>query len=166
MSTVRTHRGELRFRRRCFIADRRGAVSFEVIIVYIFIITTLLLPLADLAIAGFKFIAAKGALRGFGQSILYNPPPDVTNASGWVSTAIAKADSRFPIPTIQLICGDNKIACSASNPDSSDPSKPKYYVYTTSITLTPMSPLVKSLLCTSNNDNPCTFTLSYSERFQ
>ncbi len=147
--------------KRSLITDQRGAVAFEVPIVYIFLLLVILLPLADLAIAGFQYISAFAALRGFGQAILYSPPPDVTNASSWASAALAKADSRYPIPSIQLICGDSNAVCSSSN---SDPSQPKYYVYTTTITLAPM--VLKSVLCTSGNTNHCSFTLYYSERFQ
>jgi hypothetical protein len=39
----------------CFIADQRGAVAFETIIVYLFMVTSLLLPLADIAIAGLRY---------------------------------------------------------------------------------------------------------------
>ena len=80
-----------------FIADQRGAVAFEMPIVWLFLMMSLLLPLADVAIAGFQFISAWEALRDFGQSIQYDPPPDVTNASGWTSSKLAKADPRFPI---------------------------------------------------------------------
>src|SRR5438105_1495592 len=144
-----------------FIADQRGAVAFEMIIVYLFMCFSLLLPLADVAIAGFQYISAWGALRAFGQYIQYAPPPDVNNASSWTSSALAKADSRFPISNFQLICGDSNVVCSTTNPDSIDPNKPKYYTYTTAVTLSPM--VLKSVLCTGGN---CTFTLPYSERFQ
>jgi hypothetical protein len=140
-----------------FIADQRGAVAFEMIIVYVFMSFSLLLPLADVAIAGLQYISTWEALRAFGQSIQYNAPPDVTNASSWASTARAKADPNFPIPSIQLICGG--AACSTSNTAS-----PQYYSYTTTVTLAPM--VLRSVLCTSGNANPCTFTLTYSERFQ
>jgi hypothetical protein len=46
-----------------FIADQRGAVAFEMPIVYLFLMMSLLLPLADVAIAGFQFISAWEALR-------------------------------------------------------------------------------------------------------
>src|SRR5262245_10215222 len=141
-----------------FIADQRGAVAFETLIVYLFMLTSLLLPLADVAIAGFQYISAWQALRAFGQSIQYNTPPDVTNASSWASSALAKADPNFPIPNIQLICGDQNSPCSTTNL-----SPPRYYSYTTTVTLAPM--VLKSGLCTSGNANPCTFTLPYSERF-
>jgi hypothetical protein len=142
-----------------FIADQRGAVAFEMPIVYLFMIFSLLLPLADVAIAGFQYISAWQSLRGFGQSIQYSPPDDVTNASSWASSALAKADSRFPIPAIQLVCGNSNSACSATNT-----APPKYYSYSTTVTLAPM--VLRSVLCTSGNANPCTFTLPYSERFQ
>jgi Flp pilus assembly protein TadG len=146
-------------RKNSFIADQRGAVAFEMLFVFAFMMLSLLLPLADVAIAGFKYVSAWEALRAFGQLIQYAPPPDVTNASSWASTARAKADPNFPIPSIQLICGDSQTACSAANTAS-----PKYYSYTTTVTLAPI--LLTSVLCTSGNANPCTFTLSYSERFQ
>lgn len=147
--------------RRSLIADQRGAVAFEMLFVYLFMIMSLLLPLADLAMAGFQYIQAFAALRGFGQSIQYSPPPDVTNASSWASAVLAKADPRYPIPSIQLICGDSNAVCNSSN---SDPSQPKYYLYSTTISLSPM--VLRSALCTSGNTNPCSFTLYYSERFQ
>jgi hypothetical protein len=121
---------------------------------------SLLMPLADVAIAGFQFVSAWEALRSFGQYIQYNPPPDITNASGWASSVRAKADPNFPIPSIQIVCQDtnnNNIACS-------DTASLKSYSYTTTVTLAPM--VLKSVLCTSGNANPCSFTLPYSERFQ
>lgn len=132
--------------------------------VYGFMILSLLVPLADVAIAGFRYISAWEALRGFGQSIQYFPPPDVTDASNWKQAALAKADPKYPISDFQLICGDNNIACSTTNLDSTNPAKAKFYTFKTSITLTPI--LLQSVLCTSSATNPCTFTLSYSERFQ
>jgi hypothetical protein len=141
-----------------FIADQRGAVALEALFVYLFMVFSLLLPLADVAIAGFRYLSAWESLRAFGQSIQYSPPPDVSDATSWASSALAKADPKFPIPAIQLVCGDNKTDCS-------DPTlSPKYYSYTTTVTLAPI--LLTSVLCTSANANPCTFTLPYSERFQ
>jgi Flp pilus assembly protein TadG len=144
-------------RTRNFLADQRGAVAFEMLIVFGFLITVLLLPLADVAIAGFQYISAWQSLRAFGQSIQYDPPDDVTNASNWQTAALQNADPSYPISSITLICGD--AACSAGNTVS-----PKYYSYTTSVTLTPM--VLRAVLCTSGAANPCTFTLPYSERFQ
>jgi hypothetical protein len=138
------------------LSDQRGAVAFETLIVWLFMMMSLLLPLADLAIASFQFVSAWGALRAFGQSIQYDPPLDVTNASGWTSSKLAKADPRFPIPNIRFVCGDANLDCSPSNIAS-----PKYYSYTTTVTLSPM--VLKSVLC---NADPCSFILSYSERFQ
>jgi len=133
-----------------FIADQRGAVAVETILVYFFMVTSLLLPLADVAIAGFQYLSAWQALRGFGQSIQYAPPPDVTNvSSGWTSSVFAKAAAAglqdFGIQVVNT-------------------APPLYYSYTATVTLSPI--LLRRVLCTSGNANPCTFTLSYSERFQ
>lgn len=147
--------------KRSLIRDRRGAVAFEMLFVFLFLIMLVLLPLVDLAVAGFQYIQAFAALRGFGQSIQYSPPGDVTNASSWAAAALAKADPKYPIPSIQLICGDSNAVCDSTN---SDPSQPKYYLYSTTITLKPM--VLTTALCTSGNTNPCSFTLYYSERFQ
>jgi hypothetical protein len=138
------------------IADQRGAVAFEMLIVWLFLMMGLLLPLADVAIAGFRFIAAWEALRAFGQSIQYNTP-DFTNPSDWSSkrpTTVAG----YPINNLQVLCGDTKVACSTTNTAS-----PKYYSYTTSVTLSPI--VLRQVLCGSANPS-CSFTLPYSERFQ
>ncbi|MGY3590509.1 Flp pilus assembly protein TadG [Bradyrhizobium sp. USDA 4341] len=145
--------------KRSLIADQRGTVAFEMPIVYLFLLMLVLLPLSDLAIAGYKYASAWDALRAFGQSIQYSPPPDVTNSSSWASTALAKADSRYPITSITLICGDSNAVCSSANTQS-----PKFYSYSTTITLTPM--VLRSALCTSGNTNTCSYTLPYTERFQ
>jgi hypothetical protein len=150
--TERTLAGKGKLTSTTLLSDQRGAVAFEMPIVWLFMTMSLLLPLADVAIAGFQFISAWEALRAFGQSIQYNPPPDVTNAAGWTSSALAKADPRFPIQNFQLVCGNN--ACSTTNTVS-----PKYYSYTTTVTISPM--VLSSVLCTSS----CSFTLPYSERF-
>ncbi|MBR1266155.1 hypothetical protein JQ629_01385 [Bradyrhizobium sp. AUGA SZCCT0222] len=146
-------------RKESFIADRRGAVAFEMPIVYIFLVGMLLMPLADVGVAGIRYISAWQALRAFGQSIQYSPPPDFTNMGGWTSSAIAKADSNFPISNFQVICGVDTASCSTASPPS-----PKYYSYSTSITLAPI--VLRPFLCTSGAGNPCTFTLRYSQRFQ
>ena len=134
------------------LSDQRGAFAFEVPFVWLFLAMSLLLPLADVAAAGFRYISAWGALRNFGQSIQYDPPSDFANASGWTSSKLAKADPRFPIQNFQLVCGNS--ACSTTNTAS-----PRYYSYTTTVTISPM--VLRSVLCTSG----CSFTLPYSERF-
>jgi hypothetical protein len=142
-------------RKEAFLADRRGAVAFEMMFVFIFLMLSFLLPLADVAIAGFRYISAIEALRAFGQSMQYSGPTDLANTSTWQTTALAKADSSYPISNFQLICGDGGAVCSSTNI-----SNPKYYSYQTSFTLSPI--LLTSVLC----PNGCTITLSYSERFQ
>jgi hypothetical protein len=145
-----------------FFANRRGAVSFEMTIVFGLLILGLLLPLADFAIAGFQFLSARGALRGFGQSIQYDPPADVTNASSWATSAMAKADPAFPIQNLQVLCNTStsNAVCSAANVSA----PVKYFSYTTSVTLAPL--VLTRVLCNSGAANPCTFTMPYSERFQ
>jgi len=150
------HRGRLVSHIKSFIANQRGAVAFEMPFVWLFMMMSLLLPLADVAIAGIQFISAWGALRGFGQSIQYDKP-DFTNASGWMSSKLAKADPRFPIQQFRLVCGDANLDCSPSNS-----ALPQYYSYATTVTLSPM--VLSAVLCTSSNANKCSFTLSYSEQ--
>jgi hypothetical protein len=142
--------------RASLLADQRGAVAFEMLIVVGFLIIVLLLPLADMTIFGFKYISAWQALRAFGQSIQYSPPDDVTNASSWVTSVTANTGLDYTISNLQIMCGNS--VCSAANTAS-----PKYYSYKTSITLNPMAPMLKSILCPGGN---CTYVLSYSERFQ
>jgi len=142
-----------------FITDRRGAVAFETLLVYLFIVTSLLLPLADVAAAGFQFISGWAALRAFGQLIQYKAPADPTNITTWKSTLPATV-SGFPINNVQVLCGDSQAACSSANISS----PVKYFSYATTVTLAPM--VLSSILCTSGNANSCSFTLPYSERFQ
>jgi hypothetical protein len=138
------------------MADQRGAVAFETLIVYLFMVTSLLLPLADVAAAGFQFISAWEALRGFGQSIQYNTP-DFTNPSDW-SSKLPATVAGYSINNLQVLCGDAMVACSTTNTAS-----PKYYSYTTSVTLSPF--VLRQVLCGSANPS-CSFTVPYSERFQ
>ena len=135
-----------------FIADQRGAVAFETIIVYIFMVSSLLMPLADVAAAGFRFISAWTALRSFGQYIQYNNPPDPTNPATWES-GLQKTVAGYTIGSIQVLCGS--AACSSGNS-----LPPKYYTFTTTVTLAPI--VLRPVLCPTT----CTYTLFYSERFQ
>jgi len=145
---------------RSLIADQRGAVSFEVPAVWYFLMLFVLLPVADVAVASLKFIAAKQALRNYGQYLQYNPPPDVTNltSGNWLGTAESKKafDGRFTIAGPQVLCN--------GNPCTDPTVVPKYYLFSTTVTLQPI--ITGMLLCTSTGNDPCTFTMSYSERFQ
>jgi hypothetical protein len=143
------------------LSDERGAVAFETLIVYLFIVTSLLLPLADVATAGFQFISAWEALRAFGQYLQYHPPPDVTGTASWTST-LPPTVAGYPISNVHVLCGDTGAGAACSSANVTLPTK--YYSYTTTVTLAPM--VLRPLLCTSSNANPCSFTLPYSERFQ
>ncbi|WP_247383861.1 MULTISPECIES: hypothetical protein [unclassified Bradyrhizobium] len=145
-------------RRKSFIVDQRGAAAFEMMIVYVFLVSTLLMPLADVAAAGFRFVAAWEALRGFGQRIQYNPPQDVTDWASWKS-ALPTSVSGYPINNLQVVCSDTMADCSAANF-----LPPKHYTYTTTVTVAPI--VLRSVICRSGNADPCSFTLPYAERFQ
>jgi Flp pilus assembly protein TadG len=159
---LRRHKGSL-------LADRRGAVAFEMAIVFYFMLFSLLFPAADLAIASFQFISAWEALRSFGEYVLPYPPSDVTNLSSWsvgfsgqnpsTSTTLV---SGYTISKVQVFCGDTAAGVACTSANITLPTK--YYSYSTTVTLKPL--VLKTLLCTSGAANPCLFTLSYSERFQ
>ena len=118
---------ELKKGRLSFIADQRGAAAFELVIVYPFLLIGLMLPLADIAIAGFQWLSARQALHAFGQYLMYAPPDNFGDTSSWFSTTLAKADVLdYPITNLQLVCGDGGAACSSSNT-----APPKYYSYDT-----------------------------------
>jgi hypothetical protein len=139
--------------RGSFRADQRGVVAFEMLLVYLFMVTALLLPLADVAAAGFQFISAWEALRGFGQYVQYFPLSDPTNSSAW---PVGKTVAGYTISNVKVVCGDATLPVACT-----DATKfPKYYSYTTTVTLAPL--LLRSVLCPTS----CTYTLPYSERFQ
>ena len=135
-----------------FMADQRGAVAFETLIVYLFMVTSLLLPLADLAIAGFRFISAHQALRDVGQRTQYSPPDatDLGSITNWKSSLPTTVDG-YTV-SAKVYCGDpgTEAPCAGT-------TWPKYYTFTTSFTLSPM--VLGSVLCS-------TCTVNYSERFQ
>jgi Flp pilus assembly protein TadG len=153
---VRIGMTNLRRWRTAFIADRRGAVSVEMLIIYPVLVTGILLPLADVGIAGLRWLAASQALHAFGQSIQYNPPPDVTDVATWKQDAIDKAlaELDLTITNFQVMC--DGAVCS----DATVAAVPKYYTFQTTVTLTPM--VLSSVLCS----NSCTYTFSYAARFQ
>jgi hypothetical protein len=154
MSKVRICQGGLRSRLRSLVADQRGAAAFEMLIIYLFLMFSLLLPLADMAIAGFRLISAYQALRDMGQRTQYSPPADVTNSSSITSWAnsLPATISGYPI-TPNVYCGSPGVLA----PCASSTTLPKYYTFTTTVTLTPM--VLGSVLCS-------TCTISYSQRFQ
>ena len=143
------------------LSDQRGAVAFETPIVWLSLMWFLLLPLADVAAAGFQFLSAWEALRAFGQYVQYHSPPDVTNTSSWTST-LPTTVAGYPISNVQVLCGDTNAGAVCSSTNVTLPTK--YYSYTTTVTMAPM--VLRSVLCTSSNADKCAFTLPYSERFQ
>jgi len=146
-------RGRLVSKKDSFIVDQRGAAAFETIGVYFFLGMFLLLPLADVAVAGFQYISAWQALRAFGQYVQYNNPPDPTSPGTWAS-GLQKTISGYAIGNIQVTCGNTDAVC------SNIALTPKYLTFSTTVTMAPM--VLRSVLCPSS----CTYTLLYSERFQ
>ena len=143
--------------------DRRGAVALEMPFVFSLVMFSLLFPLADVAIAGFQFISGYEATRNLAVYLQYNVPPDVTVANTAGNTWLASLPTSiggYTINNVQVFCGDTKSLCSSTNSAS-----PKYYTFSTTVTLAPMV-VPKSVMCTSSNPNPCTYALGYSERFQ
>jgi hypothetical protein len=152
MKTVRARQGQLRGRKESFIADQRGVVAFEMPFVTILLIFSLLLPLADVAIAGFRFISAHQALRDMGQRTQYSTPDatDANSISTWQSSLPTTVDGYTVSATIK--CGDAGTAPPCAGTDF-----PKYYTFQTSFSLSPM--VLGSVLCS-------TCTVNYLQRFQ
>jgi hypothetical protein len=128
-------------------------------IVYLFLMMGLLLPLADVAIAGFQFLSAWQALRDFGQYVQYHAPADPTNTTGWQSGLTTTSVSGYTISNLLVSCGDATppVACTNAT------LIPKYFSYTTSVTVAPM--VLGHVFCGSSATT-CSFKLPYSERFQ
>ena len=140
--------------RKSFIVDQRGAVAFETLIVYPVLVAFLLMPLADLAAAGFQFISAWSALRSFGQYVQYANPLAPDGTVSW-KTGLQTTVAGHAISNLQVLCGDSGASCSPGNLAS-----PKYITFSTTITLAPI--VWRGVLCPTT----CTYTLAYSERFQ
>ncbi|GMO32517.1 MULTISPECIES: hypothetical protein [unclassified Bradyrhizobium] len=140
--------------RKSFIVDRRGAVAFETLLVYPVLVAFLLMPLADLAAAGFQFISAWSALRSFGQYVQYANPLAPDGTVSW-KTGLQTTVAGHAISNLQVLCGDAGASCSPGNLAS-----PKYITFSTTITLAPI--VWRGVLCPTT----CTYTLPYSERFQ
>src|SRR6266478_1147551 len=123
------------------LSDQRGAVALEMPIVWLFMMMSLLLPLADLAIAGFKFISAHQALRDMGQRTQYSPPDatDPSSITTWKSSLPTTVDG-YTV-SAKVYCGDpgTEAPCAGT-------TWPKYYTFETSFTLSPMV-LPVSVLC-------------------
>ena len=136
--------------RNSFLADQRGAVALEMPAVVLFLMMILLVPLADLAIAGFKFISAHQALRDMGQRTQYSTPDatDSGSITNWKSS-LPTTVGGYPI-SAKIYCGDPGTAAPCAG-------WPKYYTFETSFTLSPM--VLRSVFCS-------TCTIKYSQRFQ
>jgi hypothetical protein len=113
----------------------------------------LLMPLADVAAAGFRFISAWAALRSFGQYIQYKAPLGSDGTVNW-GAGLQTTVAGYTIGNLKVWCGSS--LCSSANLTQT----PKYFTFSTTVTLAPI--VWGPVLC----PNSCTYTLSYSERFQ
>jgi len=134
------------------LSDQRGAASLEMTIVSLFMMLGLVLPLTDLAVAGFRFDAAHQALRDMGQRTQYSnlDATDPTSISTWQSSLPTTVSGYTVSATVK--CGDAGTAAPCAGTDF-----PKYYIFQTSFTLSPI--VLGSVLCS-------TCTVNYSQRFQ
>jgi hypothetical protein len=134
--------------------DQQGSSALETIFVFGFMMLVILIPAADLAVAGIQIIAAYEALRNLGERIQYSPPSDITNWSSWASSYSTVGS--YAIKNFHVVCG--AVDC---DKDHTDP--PRYYTYQTTVTL---SPYLLTALCPSGTSPPCDRTVTYSERFE
>ena len=150
--TERTLAGKDELTSATLLSDQRGAAAFEMPFVWLFLTMILLLPLADLAIAGVKLISAHQALRDMGQRTQYSTPDatDQNSITAWKSSLPTTVDG-YPI-SAKIYCGDPGTAAPCAG-------WPKYYIFSTNFTLSPMVPWLRSVLCS-------TCTVNYSQRFQ
>jgi hypothetical protein len=126
--------------------------------VFVFLMFGLVLPLTDLAIAGFRFISAHQALRDMAQRTQFSPPDDVTTSAGitaWTNSLPTTVDG-YSV-SVKVFCGSSSTPAPCAADVQGQPPSSKYYTVTTSFTLSPM--VLGSALCS-------TCTLNYSVPFQ
>ena len=125
------------------LSDQRGAVAFEMPIVWLFLMMSLLLPLADLlSLASSLYPRGGHCVTSGNLSSTTRHLTSRTRQVGRQAKLATTADRWFPIKIFNVVCGDDS-ACSTTNTAS-----PKYYSYTTTVTLSPM--VLRSVLCTSS----------------
>ena len=154
---------------RGLLADRRGVAAFEFIIIAAFLIFVLLLPIADVAVAGLRYMQVRQAMRDLGALVQYNQPPDLTNAGTWptlpttVGTFSVTIGTVFPTSenqiNITVSCGTPVNGAAAgpacTSADLTNPSTPKYVWMGAVVKLNPI------VLKTITGGN-----LGYTERLQ
>lgn len=152
MTTVRVYRGRPGGHNASLMADQRGAAALEMAFVFFVLMMGLFLPLADAAVAGFRYISAYQALRDMGQRTQYSTPDatDASSISAWQSSLPTKVDGYTVSATIK--CGDAGTAAPCAGT-----TFPKYYTFQTSFSMSPI--VLGSVLCSTCN-------VSYSQRFQ
>jgi len=107
----------------------------------------LLLPISDLVIAALQYIGAYQAERDLGAYAQYHTGAINTAGTPWTVTLPTIAGYTI---TTDVMCGSTSTVCSNGT------LSPKWFRFSTTITLTP-----KFLTALSGN-----YTIYYSERFQ
>jgi hypothetical protein len=167
--------------KKSFIANRRGAVAFETLIVISLVMIPLLLSLADLGTACFQFLSGWQTLSSFGeyaQNYTKNNPPDYSNISGWASNlrtswTLNGRTTGVDSSTLQVVCGDTTPPNPPPPCSQINNGPPRRFLYTTTVNLwlRLLGPFFKQpdgsggwIKC--SNHTPCSVPLHYSEPFQ
>jgi Flp pilus assembly protein TadG len=156
---------------RGLLADRRGAASFEFILIAAVLVFLLLVPIVDVGVAALRYMQVEQAMRSLGAFVQYNQPSNLTTVSAATWTTLPTTMGMFSITTgtefptsenqinITVSCG-TPVAGAAAGPactpaDLTDTSKPKYVWMGAVIRLNPI--LFKTI--TGGN-------VGYTERLQ
>ena len=136
--------------KRSLITDQRGAVAFEMPFIYAFSMLSFRCQSTwpQRVSSGFR---VRGVAR-VRSSIQYDPPPDVTSAATWTSTA----PGRFQVSDFQFPADLRGHRSCVLRGEHREPQ----VLFLLTSALAPM--ILSSVLCSPS----CAYTLSYSERFQ
>jgi Flp pilus assembly protein TadG len=138
---IRTH-----FARIPVPSDRRGVAAVEFALIAA-VMVGLLLPISDLVVAAIQYMGAYQAERDLGAYAQYHTGAINTAVTPWTVTLPTIAGYTI---TTSVMCGTTSTVCSDGT------LSPKWFLFSTTITLTPtfLTALAGS------------YTIDYSERFQ
>jgi hypothetical protein len=126
------------------VSDRSGVAAVEFGMLGLLLVG-LLLPISDLGIAALQFMTAYQNVRDVGAYAQYRTGLINTTTTPWTVTLPAGYTG-----TVQVMCGNTSTLC------SNTATVPKWYVFSTTFTVTPI--FVTALAGT--------YTVQFSERFQ
>ena len=128
------------------VSDRRGVAALEFALIAT-VMAGLLLPISDLIVAAIQYMGAYQAERNLGAYAQYHTGAINTAVTPW--TVTLPTISGYTITT-SIMCGTTSTVCSDGT------LSPKWFLFSTTITLTPV--FLTALAGT--------YTVDYSERFQ